>query len=165
MLIISLLIKMDSEGPAIFKQKRIGINSSEFIIYKFRTMKIGTPEIAKNLLGKNNSMVTKLGRLLRRTSLDEIPQLFNILKGDMSFIGPRPALYNQYDLIKLRKERGVDKIKPGVTGFAQINGREDMPLEKKVYYDEFYLNNISLLLDIKIIIKTFFVLFSKRGTY
>ena len=165
MVITGLLIKIDSEGPIIFKQRRIGINSGEFIIYKFRTMRLGTPEVAKNLLGQNNSMVTNLGKFLRRTSIDEIPQLFNILRGDMSFIGPRPALYNQYDLIELRKERGVDKIKPGVTGLAQINGREDMPLEKKVSYDEFYLNNISLFLDIEIIIKTFFALFSKRGTY
>lgn len=163
--IIGLLIKIDSKGPIIFKQRRIGINSEEFIIYKFRTMRFGTPDVAKNLLGQNNGMVTNFGKFLRRSSIDEIPQLFNILKGDMSFIGPRPALYNQYDLIELRKERSIDKIKPGITGVAQINGREDMLLEKKVSYDEFYLNNISLFLDIKIIIKTFFVIFSKKGTY
>ena len=165
MIIIGLLIKIDSEGPIIFKQRRIGINSGEFTIYKFRTMKTKAPDVAKNLLGENNSMVTKFGKFLRRTSLDEIPQLFNILKRDMSFVGPRPALYNQYDLIGLRKERGIDKIKPGITGFAQINGRENMSLEKKVSYDEFYLDNISSLTDIKIIVKTFFVLFSKKGTY
>jgi O-antigen biosynthesis protein WbqP len=165
MIIIGLLIKIDSKGNIIFKQRRIGINNVEFIIYKFRTMRLGTPDVAKNLLGQNNSMVTKFGKFLRRTSLDEIPQLFNILKGDMSFVGPRPALYNQYDLIELRTKNGIDKIKPGITGVAQVNGREDMPLEKKVSYDKFYLNNLSLLLDIKIVIKTFFVLFSKKGTY
>ena len=165
MIIISLLVKIDSKGPIIFRQKRIGLNSHEFMIYKFRTMKTGTPDVAKSILGKNNNMVTKFGKFLRRTSIDEIPQLFNIFKGDMSFIGPRPALYNQYDLIEMRKKVGVDKIRPGISGVAQINGREDMLLEKKVSFDEFYLKNMSLFMDIKIIIKTLFVLFSKKGTY
>ena len=143
-LILMIIIKITSEGPIFFKQRRIGKNNKEFNIYKFRTMRIDTPNVATHLLENPEKYITPIGKVMRKTSLDELPQLFNILKGDMSLVGPRPALYNQYDLIEMRTEAGVDKLVPGLTGWAQINGRDEIPLELKVKLDKEYLEKKSL---------------------
>jgi len=165
-IVIPIIIKLDSPGKVIFTQKRVGIGSNYFTIYKFRSMKEGTPDIPTDVLktSENQEMLnTRVGTFLRRFSLDEIPQLVNILKGEMSFVGPRPALYNQNLLIKLRKEKGVDKLRPGVTGLAQISGRDELSIEQKVEYDLEYLNNISFFLDLKIIIATLKAAISGKG--
>jgi O-antigen biosynthesis protein WbqP len=154
-LIISIVIKLDSKGPILFKQRRIGKERKEFQIYKFRTMKIDTPNLATDKLTNPDQYITSSGKILRKTSLDEIPQLFNIIKGEMSFVGPRPALYNQYELIDMRDARGINSCIPGITGYAQVNGRDMISDEEKVKLDEYYMQNCSLLLDIKIIFKTF----------
>jgi O-antigen biosynthesis protein WbqP len=160
--IISLTIILEDGFPFLFKQKRIGINSTFFYIYKFRTMKKNTPNVATHLLTNPDKYLLKFGKLLRRTSLDELPNLINIIKGEMVFVGPRPALYNQDDLIALRLATGVYKLKPGITGWAQINGRDDISIEKKVQLEQEYLNNKSFRFDIQILVKTFTnVLFSK----
>ena len=132
---IALAIRLDSPGPALFRQRRVGRASREFTIFKFRTMRVGTPDLASHLVGPGSQRVTRVGRLLRRTSLDELPQLLNVLGGSMALVGPRPALHNQDDLIALRQQAGVDALRPGVTGWAQIHGRDDIPLERKVAYD------------------------------
>ena len=162
-IIIPILIKIDSPGRVIYTQKRIGINSGFFTIYKYRTMKEGTPDIPTDKVADPQKLVTKFGWFLRKTSIDEIPQLINILKGQMSFIGPRPALYNQPELISLRKEKGVDKMRPGITGFAQVSGRDDLPIPVKVEYDKKYVDNFSLLNDFKIFIITVKAVFTARG--
>ena len=162
-IIIPILIRIDSTGRIFFKQKRVGLNSRYFIIYKFRTMKEGTPDIPTDKLSNQDKLNTKIGMFLRRLSLDEIPQLVNILKGDMSFIGPRPALYNQPLLIKLRKQKGVDKVRPGVTGLAQISGRDSLTIPKKVEYDCLYIKDASMLLDIKIILVTIKAVLTGKG--
>lgn len=155
-LIISFLIKAESKGPTFFVQKRSGKNGVLFDIFKFRTMKTGTPDLATDKLENPELYITRVGKYLRKTSLDELPQLINIIKGDMSFVGPRPALYNQYELIESRKHNGIDGLKPGLTGYAQIMGRDFITDNQKVAYDKYYLENISLLLDIKIMFLTFF---------
>ena len=161
-LIVSLVIFMEDGFPVFFKQKRVGINHSFFSIYKFRSMKKNTPNVATHLLTNPEQYLLKIGKFIRKTSLDELPNLINILKGEMVFVGPRPALYNQDDLMKLRVATGVSKLKPGITGWAQINGRDDISIEKKVQLEQEYLNKRSTLLDIEIIVKTFTnVLFSK----
>lgn len=154
LLIISLAIRLDSPGPVIFKQKRVGQYRKYFTIYKFRTMVVGMPDLPSALVSEDDNRFTRLGRLLRRLSLDELPQLFNIVRGEMVFVGPRPALYNQDDLIVLREHYGVYALKPGVTGWAQINGREMVSIDEKVHLDYYYLQNHSLYLDIRIIFKT-----------
>ena len=160
--IVILGIFIEDGKPIFFTQKRVGVNYTFFIIYKFRTMKNGTPNIASHLLVNPIQYLLKIGKFLRKTSLDELPNLINIIKGEMVFVGPRPALFNQDDLMTLRVSTGVDKLKPGITGWAQINGRDDISIEKKVYHDEEYLHKKSFLFDIEIIIKTFTnVLFSK----
>ena len=160
--IISLAIMLEDGMPFFFKQKRIGINGTYFYIYKFRSMKNNTPNVATHLLLNPDIYLLNVGKLLRRTSLDELPNLLNITKGDMVFVGPRPALYNQDDLMILRVATGVDKLKPGITGWAQINGRDDISIERKVQLEQEYLHTRSILLDIEIIIKTFTnVLYSK----
>lgn len=157
LLVLTLIIKLTSRGPVIFKQRRIGKDKKEFDIYKFRSMYTDAPkDVATHLLESPDRFITPIGKFLRKTSLDELPQLFNILKGDMSFVGPRPALYNQYDLISLRDEAGVNKIVPGVTGWAQINGRDELSIPDKVQYDKFYVENRSTLFDIKIMFMTVF---------
>ena len=161
-LLITFAILFEDGYPFFFNQKRVGINYSFFNIYKFRTMKINTPNVATHLLTNPDQYLLKIGKFIRKTSLDELPNLINIFKGEMVFVGPRPSLYNQDDLMSLRVAAGVDKLKPGITGWAQINGRDDITIEKKVQLEQEYMNNRSTLLDIEIIIKTFTnVLFSK----
>ena len=151
LLIISIIILVDDGSPIIFRQKRVGRGNTLFWIYKFRTMKKNTGDIPSHLIKDSASLFTKSGPLLRKFSLDELPQLINIIKGDMLFIGPRPALYNQNDLIKLRTNLSIHKLYPGVTGWAQINGRDQISIKGKVKMDEFYLNHKSLWMDLRII--------------
>ena len=153
-LIVALAIKFTSPGPILFKQRRIGKDNFEFEIYKFRTMRIDTPNVPTHLLENPQQWITPIGKFLRKTSLDELPQLFNILKGEMSIVGPRPALYNQLDLKEMRTEVGVHKLVPGLTGWAQINGRDEIPLKLKVDLDKEYLDRKSFFFDIKIIFMT-----------
>jgi len=165
MLLIAIWIRLDSPGPALFRQRRIGRGSGEFVIFKFRTMKVGTPDLASHLMGPGASTVTRIGKFLRRTSLDELPQLFNVLRGEMTLVGPRPALFNQDDLIAMRQAVGVDALKPGVTGWAQVNGRDEIPLQVKVDFDRYYLEHISPGFDLWILLRTAVILFSDRGVY
>ena len=156
MLIVALLIKLDSPGPVFFKQKRYGKNRSFFEIYKFRSMRTDTPrDVPTDALQGANSFITPLGNVLRKTSLDELPQLWNILRGDMSLIGPRPALWNQDDLMALRDEYGASMIRPGLSGWAQVNGRDAIELEQKARYDGEYTGNVSFLFDLKCLWLTF----------
>ena len=151
MLFVALLIKLDSKGPVIFKQQRPGKDKSLFNIYKFRTMRTDTPNVSTEDLGDPSQYITKLGMFLRKSSLDELPQLFNILMGHMSIVGPRPALYNQYELIKMRDDIGANSIRPGLTGYAQVMGRDLITDQEKVTYDKYYVENMNLWLDVKII--------------
>jgi O-antigen biosynthesis protein WbqP len=161
-LIVGIVILIEDGFPVFFTQKRVGVNYSFFNIYKFRSMKKNTPNVATHLLENPDQYLLKIGKFIRKTSLDELPNLINIIKGEMVFVGPRPALYNQDDLMQLRVATGVDKLKPGITGWAQINGRDDISIEKKVELEQSYLHRRSTLLDVEIIIKTFTnVLFSK----
>lgn len=153
-LITALAVKFTSPGPMLFKQRRIGKDNIEFEIYKFRTMRIDTPNVPTHLLENPEQWITTVGKFLRKTSLDELPQLFNILKGEMSIVGPRPALYNQLDLKEMRTKVGVHKLFPGLTGWAQINGRDEIPLSLKVSLDKEYLDRKSFFFDIKIIFMT-----------
>ena len=151
MLIISILIVLTSKGQSIYWSDRVGKNNIIFKMPKFRTMLIDSPTVATHLLDNPNSYLSPIGGLLRRTSLDEIPQLFSVLKGDISFVGPRPALFNQADLIALRKEKGVDKLLPGITGWAQVNGRDELVISDKVALDEEYMYRQSFWFDLKIL--------------
>jgi O-antigen biosynthesis protein WbqP len=161
-LIVAFVIFVEDGFPVFFTQKRVGINYSFFYIFKFRSMKKNTPNVATHLLTNPDQYLLKIGKFIRRTSLDELPNLINIIKGEMVLVGPRPALYNQADLMALRIATGVDKLKPGITGWAQINGRDDISIEKKVQLEQEYMNKRSTLFDIEIIIKTLTnVLFSK----
>lgn len=149
-LILCIAIKIDSKGPVIFKQKRVGKNKSHFYIYKFRTMKVDTPqETPTHLLSNPDFFITRVGKFLRKTSLDELPQLFNILKGDMAVIGPRPALWNQYDLIEERDKYHANDIRPGLTGLAQISGRDELEIDYKARLDGQYTANITPIMDLK----------------
>ena len=161
-LIAAIAVFIEDGYPVFFTQKRVGLNYTYFKIYKFRTMKKNTPNVATHLLENPASYLLRIGGVLRKLSLDELPNLINIIKGEMVFVGPRPALYNQDDLMALRVATGVDKLKPGITGWAQINGRDDISIEKKVQLEQEYMYKKSTLFDIEIIIKTFTnVLFSK----
>lgn len=162
-IVVAILIKIESKGPVFFKQERIGKNNENFTIYKFRSMRTDTPDVATHLLENPDIFITKIGGFLRKTSLDELPQLINILKGDMLFVGPRPALYNQYDLRDLRTEKGVHVLYPGVSGWAQVNGRDELEIPDKVEFDRQYLENRSVILDIKIVFMTLFKVFKKEG--
>jgi O-antigen biosynthesis protein WbqP len=165
-LIISIAIIIEDGFPVFFTQKRVGINYTFFHIYKFRSMKKNTPNVATHLLYNPAQYLLKIGGLLRKLSLDEIPNLINILKGEMVFVGPRPALYNQDDLMVLRVAANVDKLKPGITGWAQINGRDEISIEEKVKLEKEYSDKKSFYFDCKIIVKTFTnVLFSKGVTH
>ncbi|MHB1442913.1 MAG: sugar transferase [Candidatus Humimicrobiaceae bacterium] len=162
-IIIPILIKLDSRGRVIYTQKRIGINSGFFTIYKYRTMKEGTPDIPTDKVSNPSDLITDIGRLLRRTSIDELPQLVNIIKGQMSFIGPRPALYNQPELIALRKQEKADIMRPGITGLAQISGRDELLIPLKVEYDKKYIDDFSLLNDLKILFITVRAVLTAKG--
>lgn len=165
-LLVAFLILLQDGFPVFFKQKRVGVNYSFFYIYKFRTMKQDTPNVATHLLTNPEQYLLKIGSLLRKLSLDELPNLINIIKGEMVFVGPRPALYNQDDLMALRVAAGVDKLIPGITGWAQVNGRDELSLEQKVALEKEYLLKKSLTVDFQILIKTFTnVLFSKGVTH
>ena len=154
-LIIVILIKLDSEGPVFFKQKRVGKNKTHFDILKFRTMRIDTPkDTPTHLLENPDQYITRVGKFLRKTSLDELPQIWNIFVGDMSIIGPRPALWNQYDLIAERDKYGANDIRPGLTGWAQIDGRDELPIEVKAKLDGEYVKNMGVMMDIKCFIGT-----------
>jgi O-antigen biosynthesis protein WbqP len=160
---ISLLIKLTSKGPVLFKQKRIGQNKKNFNLFKFRTMRIDTPkDVPTHQLKNPEQWITPLGKFLRKTSLDEVPQLFNILRGEMSIIGPRPALWNQDDLIAERDKYGVNKLRPGVSGWAQINGRDTLPIPVKAKLDGEYVKRQSFRFDIYIILKTAFKIFNDK---
>lgn len=163
MIMVSIAIKMNSKGPIMFKQKRIGKDGVHFEIYKFRSMYIETPNVSTEALGDPSSYITPVGKFIRKTSLDELPQLFNILKGDMSIVGPRPALYNQYELIEMRNKVGVNSVRPGLTGYAQVMGRDFISDKKKVEYDKYYVNNMSPLFDMKITWMTFFSVIKADG--
>jgi O-antigen biosynthesis protein WbqP len=159
---LAISIFIEDGMPIFFKQKRVGINYTFFNIYKFRSMKKNTPNVATHLLENPATYLLRIGGILRKLSLDELPNLINIVKGEMVFVGPRPALYNQDDLMALRVATGVHTLKPGITGWAQINGRDDISIEKKVQLEQEYLHKRSTLFDIEIVIKTFTnVLFSK----
>jgi len=161
-LILALVTLIEDGLPVFFTQKRVGVNYTFFNIYKFRSMKKNTPNVATHLLTNPDQYLLNIGKFIRKTSLDELPNLINIIKGEMVFVGPRPALYNQDDLMTLRVATGVDKLKPGITGWAQINGRDEISIEKKVQLEQEYLYKKSFLFDIEIIIKTFTnVLFSQ----
>ena len=152
--LVALAIIIDDGFPIFFRQKRIGINNDEFWIYKFRTMKKETPDIPTHLVKEAQDYNTTIGPILRKLSIDELPQLINIIKGEMVFVGPRPALHNQDDLKTLRREKGIHKLKPGVTGWAQVNGRDYLSIPEKVKSDEYYLQNKSFWLNIKILFIT-----------
>ena len=161
-LAVALAIFIEDGSPIFFKQKRVGVDYTFFNIYKFRSMKKNTPNVATHLLENPDQYLLKIGKFIRKTSLDELPNLINIIKGEMVFVGPRPALYNQEDLMTLRVATGVAKLKPGITGWAQINGRDEISIAQKVQLEQEYLYKKSLLFDIEILIKTFTnVLFSK----
>lgn len=162
-LLVAILILLEDGTPIFYKQKRVGINYSFFQIYKFRSMKKNTPNVATHLLENPSQYVLKTGSVLRKLSLDELPNLINIVKGEMVFVGPRPALYNQDDLMIMRVEAGVDKLKPGITGWAQINGRDEIALEKKVAYEKEYLERKSFWFDLKIILLTFSSVIKSHG--
>lgn len=162
-LIVGIMIKLTSKGKVFFTQMRIGKNNELFKFYKFRTMKIGTPDVSTDKLDSSKSYITSIGKFLRKSSLDELPQLINIVKGDMTFVGPRPALYNQYDLKEMRTKAKVHELLPGVTGWAQINGRDNNDDFKKTVHDVYYLNNKSLALDVKILFGTVFKVIKAEG--
>jgi len=162
-ILIFLLIALEDGFPIFFKQKRVGADYTFFMIYKFRSMKKNTPNVATHLLTNPEQYVLKIGRLLRKLSLDELPNLINIVKGEMVFVGPRPALYNQDDLMALRVEAGVDKLIPGVTGWAQVNGRDEISLEEKVKLDKEYVTKKSFWFDLKIIVLTFTSVMRSKG--
>ena len=159
---VTLAIFFEDGFPILFTQKRVGINYTFFKIYKFRSMKKNTPNVATHLLTNPDQYLLKIGKFIRKTSLDELPNLINIIKGEMVFVGPRPALYNQDDLMTFRVATGVSKLKPGITGWAQINGRDEISIEHKVQLEQEYLYKKSFLFDLEILVKTFTnVLFSK----
>ena len=163
MLLITVLVRLTSKGPAIYWSKRVGMNGVIFEMPKFRSMQMDTPIIATHLMKQPDDFLSPIGAFLRRSSLDELPQLFSILKGNMSFIGPRPALFNQQELILLRKKNGIDGEKPGITGWAQVNGRDELSIADKVGFDVEYVNNQSILFDLKILWMTFVKVIKRTG--
>ena len=163
MLVIALLVKLTSPGPVLYWSDRVGINNTIFRMPKFRTMRIDTPAVATHLMKNPDAFLTPIGSFLRRFSLDEWPQLYSVLKGDISFVGPRPALYNQDDLIELRTGKGIHKLIPGITGWAQVNGRDELPIPVKVEFDEYYLKNRSFIFDLKILWMTFVKVVRREG--
>ena len=163
-LILIVAIKLDSKGPVLFKQKRVGIRKTHFHILKFRTMRIDTPkDTPTHLLQNPEQYITKVGKFLRKTSLDELPQIINILKGDMAIVGPRPALWNQYDLITERDKYGANDVLPGLTGWAQINGRDELPIDVKARFDGEYVENLSFAFDCKCFFGTILAVLKSDG--
>ena len=162
-ILICLLIFIEDGFPVFFKQKRVGKNSQYFDIYKFRSMRINTPNLPTNQLNNPDIYLLKVGKFIRKLSLDELPNLINIIAVDMSFVGPRPALFNQYQLIEDRARLGIDKINPGITGLAQVNGRDELTDAQKVHYDYEYLKSRSVLMDLKICWLTFFNVIKSKG--
>jgi O-antigen biosynthesis protein WbqP len=163
LLLVAILVRLTSPGPILYWSDRVGRNNSIFKMPKFRTMRTDTPAVATHLLGDPDRWLTPVGAFLRKTSLDELPQLFSIIRGDMSFVGPRPALFNQDDLIALRTEKGVHRLTPGLTGWAQINGRDELPIPVKVEFDVYYLKHMSFGFDMKIIALTIKKVIIKEG--
>jgi O-antigen biosynthesis protein WbqP len=164
LILLSIAIKLDSPGPVLFRQKRVGLNKSHFYILKFRTMRIDTPrDMPTHLLVNPEQYITRVGRFLRKTSLDELPQLFNILAGHMAIVGPRPALWNQFDLIAERDKYGANDIRPGLTGWAQINGRDELEIDVKARYDGEYVERMSLGFDIRCILGTVTAVLRRDG--
>ena len=163
MLLIAITIRLTSKGPALYWSERVGRNNKIFKMPKFRSMQITTPNVATHLLDNPNSYLSPIGLFLRTTSLDELPQLFSVINGDMSFVGPRPALFNQDDLINLRTKEGVDKLLPGITGWAQVNGRDELSIPDKVALDVEYMNRKSFFFDLKIIWMTFLKVINSQG--
>ena len=163
MLVIAALIKLMSKGPVIFWTDRIGVNNSIFKMAKFRTMKLNTPQVATHLMENLNNYLIIGGEFLRKYSLDELPQLINVLKGEMSFVGPRPALFNQDDLVELRTKKNIHTLIPGITGWAQVNGRDDLSIPVKVSFDEYYLNHCFFAFDLYIIILTAIKVVKREG--
>ena len=162
-LIISIAILIEDGFPVFFSQKRVGINYFFFNIYKFRSMKKNTPNVATHLLENPDQYLLKIGKFIRKSSLDELPNLINIIKGEMVFVGPRPALYNQDDLMALRVATGVSKLKPGITGWAQINGRDEISIQEKVRLEQEYMSRKSILFDVEILFKTFTSVLRSKG--
>lgn len=163
-IILIIWIKLDSKGPVLFKQKRVGIHKTHFNILKFRTMKVDTPkDTPTHLLKDPEQYITKAGKFLRKTSLDELPQIINIIKGDMAIVGPRPALWNQYDLIEERDKYGANDIRPGLTGWAQVNGRDELEIPVKAALDGEYVQKMGIGMDIKCIFKTVVQIFTHEG--
>jgi O-antigen biosynthesis protein WbqP len=154
LLLLAITVRITSTGPVLYWSDRVGRNNKIFKMPKFRSMQVGTPIVATHLLGNPDAYLTSIGSFLRKSSLDELPQLWSIFRGDMSFVGPRPALFNQQDLIELRTESGVHELLPGLTGWAQVNGRDELPIPRKVALDIEYLHHQSLRLDVKIILLT-----------
>jgi O-antigen biosynthesis protein WbqP len=164
LILIALAIKIDSKGPVLFKQKRVGKDKKHFMIYKFRSMYVDAPsDMPTHLLKDPSAMITRVGAFLRKTSLDELPQLINIFKGEMSIVGPRPALWNQYDLIEERDKYGANQIRPGLTGWAQINGRDELEIDEKSKLDGYYVQHMSLSLDAKCFLGTFISVLKSDG--
>ena len=162
-LLLAVLVRLTSKGPVLYWSERVGRNNAIFKMPKFRTMRVGTPAVATHLLSNPDSYLTPIGSFLRKSSLDELPQLWSILKGDMSFVGPRPALFNQHDLIELRTEQGVHELVPGLTGWAQVNGRDELPIPDKVKLDVEFLHRQSLWFDIRILWMTFVKVLRRDG--
>lgn len=163
MLVIAIVIKLSSKGPVLYWSDRVGIDNRIFKMPKFRTMRVGAPEVATHLMKNPEQYLTPIGSILRKLSLDELPQVWSVLKGDMSLVGPRPALYNQDDLIEMRTRMGIHKLLPGLTGWAQVNGRDDLPIPVKVEYDAYYMKNRNLWLDLKILWRTIVNVLKKEG--
>jgi len=163
MLVVALLVKLTSRGPVVYWSDRVGKDNAIFRMPKFRTMRTETPAVATHLLNDPDYYLTPVGKFLRKSSLDELPQFWSVLTGDMSFVGPRPALFNQDDLIKLRTDKGIHRLVPGITGWAQINGRDELPIPVKVGFDEYYLKNRSFFFDLKILWMTFLKVLKREG--
>ena len=164
MLVLALAVKLTSPGPVFFRQKRVGLKKTHFMIYKFRTMRTDAPKDQPTHLLKNpNAFITPVGRFLRKSSLDELPQLFNILKGEMAVVGPRPALWNQFDLIAERDKYGANDVRPGLTGWAQINGRDELPIDVKARLDGEYVRRMSFFFDVRCIVGTVFSVARAEG--
>jgi O-antigen biosynthesis protein WbqP len=163
LLLVSICVAVTSKGPILYWSKRVGKNNKIFLMPKFRTMRVDTPTVATHLLENPEQWLTPIGKFLRTTSIDELPQLWSILTGDMSFVGPRPALFNQADLIELRTQNQVHTLTPGLTGWAQINGRDELPISQKVAFDVEYLKKKSLWFDLQIMVKTFLKVIQRDG--